>query len=108
MFWVDFGEPVGSAPALRRPALVVQADGYNTSRISTIVLAVITSNLAAADFPGNVFLPATITGLPKDSVVNVTQLITLNRFELIEYAGAVPPDVMPMVDAGLSRVLGLR
>lgn len=87
--------------------LVIQADSYNASRIATVLAAVITSNTALATMPGNVFLPATATGLPRDSVVNVTALVTLNKTDLTDRVGQVPPSLMHEVDRGLRRVLGL-
>ena len=109
VFWVDLGEPSGSAPAKRRPVLIVSADAFNRSRLRTVLAAVITSNSAMAAHPGNVFLPAAATGLSKDSVVNVTQLLTLDRedFEDQEPAGGVPGYLMTDVDAGLRLVLDL-
>lgn len=105
--WVDLGEPVGSAPAKRRPVLVVQADSYNRSRISTAVVAVLTSNTRAAELPGNVFAPASATGLPKDSVINVTQLVTLDKDSLSAEVAMLPTYLLGEVDAGLRRVLAL-
>lgn len=105
--WVDFGEPKGSAPAKRRPALVVQSDRYNASRISTVVVLPITSNTALARFPGNVFVPASASGLPKDSVVNVSQPMTVDRAD-VDHAGVeLPQSLIDAVDAGLRRVVGL-
>lgn len=109
--WVDLGpEGVGDhRPARRRPVLVVQAEEYNRSRIATVIVAAMTANLDAAGMPGNVLVPAAASGLPRDSVINVTQLLTLNRYELEEpVAGAVPADVMVRVDEGLRQVMGLR
>jgi mRNA interferase MazF len=105
--WADLGEPRGSKPAKRRPVLVVQADPFNASRLSTILAAVITSNTGLAAMPGNVFLPATSSGLPKDSVVNVTALVTLDKADLDEETGHLPSALMSEVDRGLRRVLGL-
>ena len=105
--WADLGEPRGSRPAKRRPVLVIQADPYNASRLNTTLAAVITSNTALAAMPGNVFLPATASGLPKDSVVNVTALVTVNKVDLDPKAGHLPPALMSEVDRGLRRVLGL-
>lgn len=107
IYWVDLGEPVGSRPAKRRPVLVVQSEPYNASRLATVVAAVITSNTGLAAMPGNVFLPAIATGLPRDSVVNVTALVTLNKDELEGPVGVVPAGIMRDVDRGLRRVLGL-
>jgi mRNA interferase MazF len=107
VYWADLGQPSGSRPAKRRPVLVVQSDPYNASRLATVLAAVITSNTALATMPGNVFLPATTTGLPRDSVVNVTALVTLKKTDLTDRVGDVPPSLMYEVDHGLRRVLGL-
>ena len=79
IYWADLGDPQGSRPAKRRPVLVISADAYNRSRLATVLAAVLSSNTTLAAMPGNVFLPATATGLPRDSVVNVTALVTLNK-----------------------------
>jgi mRNA interferase MazF len=105
--WADLGPATGSRPAKRRPVLVIQADAYNASRLATVLTAVITSNTSLAAMPGNVFLPATTTGLPRDSAVNVTALVTLDREDLTEAVGRVPAALMQEVDRGLRRVLGL-
>ena len=107
IYWADLGPPSGSRPAKRRPVLVVQSDPYNASRLATVLAAVITSNTALATMPGNVFLPGTVTGLPRDSVVNVTALVTLNKADLTDRVGDVPPSLMRDVDRGLRRVLDL-
>lgn len=105
--WVDLGEPVGSRPGKRRPVLVVQVDSYNVSRLNTVLAVVISSNTRLAMMPGNVFLPAVATGLPKDSVANVTGLVTLDKKDLWESVGRLPAWLMREVDQGLRRVLGL-
>lgn len=105
--WADLGETRGSRPAKRRPVLVIQSNPYNASRLNATVAAVITSNTALATMPGNVFLPADASGLPKDSVVNVTALVTLDKADLDPPAGALPSSLMDQVDRGLRRVLGL-
>lgn len=107
IYWVDLGSPVGSRPGKRRPVLVVQSDPYNVSRLATVLAAVITSNTGLASMPGNVFLPAVATGLPRDSVVNVTALVTLDKDDLEAPAGCAPLALMQEVDQGLRRVLGL-
>lgn len=107
IYWADLGSAAGSRPAKRRPVLVVQSDPYNDSRLATVLTAVITSNTASATMPGNVFLPASTTGLPQDSVVNVTALVTLNKTDLTDWAGLVPPSLMHSVDRGLRRTLAL-
>jgi mRNA interferase MazF len=105
--WADLGEPHGSKPAKRRPVLVVQADPYNDSRLNTTLAAVITSNTGLAAMPGNVFVPAIASGLPRDSVVNVTALIALDKTGLQPAVGQLPTSLMHEVDRGLRRVLGL-
>ena len=105
--WADLGETEGSRPAKRRPVLVVQSDSYNDSRLATVMAAVITSNTALAAMPGNVFLPASASGLPRDSVVNVTALVTLNKADLSDQVGQIPLSLNQEVDRGLRRVLGL-
>jgi len=107
LYWVDLGEPRGSAPAYRRPVLVVQADPYNASRLRTTLAAVITSNTALGAMPGNVFLPAAATGLPRDSVTNVTALVTVDKADLGEPIGRLPDHLMDEVERGLRRILGL-
>jgi mRNA interferase MazF len=103
----DLGEARGSKPAKRRPVLVIQSDPFNASRLHTTVAAVITSNTALAAVPGNVFLPAAVSGLPKDSVINVTALVTLDKTDLEEPVGYAPASLMEEVDRGLRRILGL-
>ena len=104
--WADLGESRGSKPAKRRPVLVIQSDSFNASRLNTTIAAVITSNTALAAMPGNVFLPAAVSGLPKDSVVNVTALVTLDKTDLDDETGQLPAALMSRVDRGLRRVLG--
>jgi mRNA interferase MazF len=107
IFWADLGGASGSRPARRRPVLVVQSDPYNSSRLATVIAAVITSNTALAAMPGNAFLPAAATGLPRDSVVNVSALVTLNKSDLTDPVGELPPQLMDEVDRGLRKVLEL-
>jgi len=87
--------------------LIVQADGFNRSRLQTVLAVVLTSNTRLLDAPGNVLLPRKNTGLPKDSVANVTQIVTLDDDYLAERSGRVPPKLMAWVDAGLRLVLEL-
>ena len=105
--WADLGEPRGSKPAKRRPVLVIQSDSYNASRLSTTLAVVITSNTSLAAMPGNVFVPAAVSGLPRDSVVNVTALVTLDKTDLDPAIGQLLASVMHEVDRGLRRILGL-
>ena len=107
IYWADLGPPRGSKPAKRRPVLVVSADTYNRSRLSTVVAAVVTSTTRLAAMPGNVFLPSEVTGLTRDSVVNATALVTLDKTDLTERSGTVPLSLMREVDRGLRRALSL-
>ena len=107
IWWAELGPAEGSRPAKRRPVLVIQSDPYNDSRIATVIVAVVTFNTDLAAMPGNVFLPAAATGLPRDSVVNVTQLYTLNKTDLTDRAGLLMGDLLKDVDAGLRKVLHL-
>ncbi len=86
---------------------MIQSEPYNESRLATVVAAVVTSNTTLAAMPGNVFLPATVTGLPRDSVANVTALVTLEKTDLTGRAGVVPASLVHELDRGLRRVLGL-
>ena len=105
--WADLGEAVGSRPAKRRPVLVISADSYNRSHLATVLAVAITSNTDLATMPGNVFLPAAVSDLPRDSVVNVTALVTLNKTDLTDHIGDVPPALMRAVDRGLRQALHL-
>ncbi len=105
--WVNLGEPSGSRPAKTRPVLVIQDDAYNASRLSTTLTAVITSNTAQAAVAGNVFVPAAASGLAKDSVVNLTALVTVDKTDLDQPVGHLPDQLMHEVDAGLRLILGL-
>lgn len=107
VWWADLGEPRGSEPGSRRPLLIIQADAFNRSRIQTVITAVLTSNLRLVDAPGNVLVPATASGLRRDSVANVSRLITVNRDDLEERSGQVDAATMRRVDAGLRLVLAL-
>jgi mRNA interferase MazF len=107
IYWADLGAPVGSRPAKRRPVVVISAQTYNQSRLATVVALVITSNTELAAMPGNVFLPAAATGLPRDSVVNVTASVTLNKTDLTEQAGLTPLAPLREIDRALRSSLDL-
>jgi mRNA interferase MazF len=104
--WADLPEPVGSGPGFRRPVLVVQGDSLNRSRLATVVCIPLTSNLEWADAPGNVLLPARSSGLSRDSVANVSQIVTLDRALLTERVGRVSKKQLELVFAGVDLVLG--
>jgi mRNA interferase MazF len=106
VWWADLPAPVGSAPGFRRPVVVVQGEALNRSRISTVLCVPLTSNLRWADAPGNVMLSARVTGLPKDSVANVSQVLTLDRGLLTERVGKLPPAKLELLFTGIDIVLG--
>ena len=105
-WWADLSEPVGSEPGFRRPVLIVQGDALNQSRIATVICVPLTSNLKWAGAPGNVVLKAKTTGLPKDSVANVSQIVSIDRDMLTERVGKVRAQQLELVFAGLDLVLG--
>jgi mRNA interferase MazF len=107
IWWADLPEPRRSEPGYRRPVLVIQANAFNRSGIQTVIVAVITTNLQLAEAPGNVLMPARTTGLPRDSVVNVSQLLTLDRNFLTEPVGTLPTRMRTSVDMGLRLALDL-
>jgi mRNA interferase MazF len=107
LWWADLGLPRGSAPALRRPVLVIGADPYNRSNLRTVTVAVLASNAKLAALPGNVVALVDLTGLEVDSVVNVTQIATIDRGALDERICELPDWLMAQVDAGLGRALAL-
>ncbi|MGH8117224.1 MAG: type II toxin-antitoxin system PemK/MazF family toxin [Rhodanobacteraceae bacterium] len=107
VWWAALSEPTGSGPGFRRPVLIVQSNPFNQSRINTVVVAVVTSNLALAQAPGNVRLAKSDAGLPKASVVNVSQVLTVDRELLMLRVKALPNRTMDRVDEGLRLVLGL-
>lgn len=106
VWWADLGEPAGSEPGFRRPVVVVQGDAFNASALRTVVCVALTSNLKWAEAPGNVSLAARATGLPRPSVANVSQLVTLDRSALTERAGRLSASSLELVLAGIGVVLG--
>jgi mRNA interferase MazF len=107
IWWATLGEPQDSGPGFRRPVLVVQSNEFNESAIRTSICAAITSNMRLADAPGNVRLTRRASGLRHDSVVNVSQLITLDKHMLTENVGRLPAQSLRDVEAGIKLVLAL-
>lgn len=107
VWWADLGEPGGSEPGYRRPVVIVQSDAFNRSRLRTIIAVVLMTNLRLVEAPGNVLIPAKASGLPKDSIANVSQLITVDRDFLLERAGRLRGQIMKDLESGLRLVLGL-
>ncbi len=107
LWWASLPDAAGSSPGYRRPVLVVQSDPFNISHIQTVVVLAITSNLRLANAPGNVFISAEQSGLPRDSVVNVSQLLTVDKSSLTNYVSALPGRKMQQVEEGMRLVLAL-
>jgi mRNA interferase MazF len=105
-WWANLPEPTGSGPGFRRPVVVVQGDALNRSRITTVVCIPLTSNLTWAEAPGNVLLSSKLTGLPKDSVANASQIIALDRQCLSARVGKLPPKKLALLMNGIDVVLG--
>lgn len=107
VWWASLPAPSGSGPGFRRPVVVVQSNPFNQSRIATVIVAIVTSNLALADAPGNVRVGKAESGLAKPSVINISQLYTLDREQLTQRVRSLPAETMRAVEEGLKLVLGL-
>lgn len=105
IWWVDLPEPDASESGYRRPMLIIQADSFNNSRIDTVLALVLTTQLRLADAPGNVLLSSRKTGLPKDSVANVSQILTIDKQFLVEKAGRIERGSLSRINEGLRLVL---
>lgn len=107
IWWAALPAPSGSEPGFRRPVLIIQSDAFNRSRISTVIAVVITSNLRLSSAPGNVVLSRKNTGLPKKSVANVSQIVTIDKSYFTKRAGILNPDILKEVEAGIRLSLSL-
>ena len=107
IWWASLPDPIGSEPGYRRPVLIVQDDIFTQSRISTVIVVIITSNTQLAEAPGNVLLPSEATALPKDSVANVSQVLTADKTFLVERIRMLPEYLQELVDEGLRTILYL-
>jgi mRNA interferase MazF len=105
VFWVDFGEPGGSGPGFRHPYVVLQNNVFNASRLDTVVLCALTSNVERAKAPGNVLLRKGEGNLPKDSVVNITQIVTIDKSDLVEKIGSLSPRRINQIVEGVELLL---
>jgi mRNA interferase MazF len=106
IWWAELADPAGSGPGFRRPVVVVQGDPLNRSRIATVVCVPLTSNLTWADAPGNTHLPRRVTRLPKDSVANASQIITIDRDFLAERVGKLSSRYLSQILTGIDVILG--
>lgn len=107
IWWADLPEPRGSSPGYEHPIVIIQSDDFNKTNINTVIGAVITSNLVLAEMPGNVLIKKNQSELTKDSVVNVTQIVTIDNTELLEYVGKISERKMEQIERGLRLVLSL-
>jgi mRNA interferase MazF len=107
VWWAELPDPVASEPGFRRPVVIVSSNAFNRSRIRTVLAVVLTSNIRLSEAPGNVLLVATESGLPKDSVANVSQVVTLDKGFLSRRSGRIPPRAMKSIDEGLRLALSL-
>lgn len=107
VWWVDFGQPVGSEPGYRRPVLILQADSFNRSRIQTVVVVPLSTNTALAQAPGNVLCRPRETGLKRASVANVSQLTVIDRSRLVDRAGVLSLRLLTQVEDGVRVLLAL-
>ncbi len=108
LWWADLGEPHGSEPGFRRPVLVIQDDGFNQSKLATVVVLALTSNSRYGQLPGNVSLAATVSGLDRDSIINVSQITTIDKSWLDSWVSRLPNEVMAEVEYGLALILGFE
>ncbi len=107
IWWAELPEPVGSEPGYKRPLLIIQSNDFNKSKISTIIAAVITSNIRLTAAPGNILLSTKKSKLPKESVINISQLITIDKSFLTEKISTLPTSIMAKVDEGVRLILQL-
>jgi len=107
VWWANLPDPSGSAPGYRRPVLIVQNDAFNNSRLATVAIVILTTNIRLVDAPGNVLVPSRASGLPRDSVANVAQLFTIDRSLLTERVRRLPGSIVDQVNDGLRLALSL-
>ena len=107
IWWASLPEPSGSEPGHRRPVVILQADSFNRSRIRTVIVVGLTTSLRRADAPGNVLLPSHQTNLPQDSVANVSQVVTLDKGDLLEWVGPIPAQLLRRIEDGIRLILDL-
>lgn len=107
VWWADLGVPRGSSPGYERPVVVIQSESFNKTDISSVIIAISTTNLRLAAMPGNVLIEQGVGGMKEDSVINITRLFTVDRTDLVEYLGKLPNNKIEEIDDGLRLVLSL-
>jgi mRNA interferase MazF len=105
IYWVNFGTPEGSAPGYRRPAIILQSNTFNQTQIQTTICGILTSNLNLLEAPGNILIEAKVSGLPKDSVLNLSQIYTVDKSDLEEKVASLPERYLPRIDASIRMVM---
>lgn len=105
--WADLPDPIGSGPSYRRPVLIIQSNTVSQSSIQTVIILILTSNLDLSKSPGNVLIPRSVSKLTMDSVVNVSQIFTIDKDLLVKIVSVLPGDIMSHINAGLRRTLAL-
>lgn len=108
IWWADFGMPFGSEPGFFRPVVILQADAFNKSKIGTVIIVPLTTNLLLAEAPGNIYLDKEESGLTKDSVAVVSQVTVIDKKRLTSVAGTLKKELMKEIEEGVKLVLGLR
>ncbi len=108
IWWADLGLPYGSEPGFKRPVVIIQDNAFNRSKIQTVIVVAVTTNLNLADAPGNVFLDKNISKLTKDSVINISQISTIDKRRLIEKISILPVNLIAEIDYGLKLILNLH
>ncbi len=107
IWWADLPEPKGSMPGYRHPILIVQSDQFNQSNLETVIGIVVTSNMCLSHMPGNIIITPKQSGLGQDCVVNITQVVTANKSDLLEFVGTLPAAKIEQIEKGLRLVLSL-
>jgi mRNA interferase MazF len=107
LWWANLPDPIGSGPGYRRPVVIVQTDPFSASRLKTVIVAALSSSSRIGAAPGNVHLPVRTSGLHRDSVINVTQLLAVDKDLLLQRVGELPPNKLHELDNGLRLVLAL-
>lgn len=108
IWWADFGIPFGSEPGFRRPILIIQEDAFNNSRINTVIVIPVTTNMLLNEAPGNVLIEKEKSGLPNDSVIVVSQITVIDKKRLVERVKNISNSIMNKIDDGIRIVLGLK
>ena len=107
IWWTSLPDPIGSGPGFQRPAVIIQGDSFNTSRINTVIVVIMTSNVSLSAAPGNVLIDQSDSMLSRDSVVNVSQVLTIDKSLLTEFVSRLPDRIVETIDDGLRLVMDL-